>query len=352
MRSALLNWILKNKDSLEKCDCQSFVVPLVTTMQDKGKEIREMAEQVVKVILKYVGYGTFATAIQDLKPMVKISLESILDKYKPIVNTKMEEEDKNENDNIEINLEEIKLDKSTKPNEEEKDDNLIDKVDITTKEQKVKSPEIPINNELKIKQEDVIKVDEEKTDANKDIKKNITEKLILNNPEVGFLHEIVEEEHKDCFQIDSDKKPVNENSELRLPLTSTKSLINPCKLTNLYDNQINTSVSLALDASGLKIPVSPSKSATKKPPIEMSTSRSTNDLQKRFESRRIAKAREAKKISRKINRTSVKLTSQSPCRSGSTFSSETLIIATIGNKEKRAEADKGLKWPINEIRED
>ena len=51
------------------------------------------------------------------------------------------------------------------------------------------------------------------------------------------------------------------------------------------------------------------------------------------------------------------MTSQSPNRSrvdssSSGFYIETIVLNTLGNKEKRNEADKLIKWPTNEVRND
>ena len=44
LRTELLQWALKNKEGLEKCEHKSLVAPLVNCLQDKAPPIRGMAE--------------------------------------------------------------------------------------------------------------------------------------------------------------------------------------------------------------------------------------------------------------------------------------------------------------------
>lgn len=84
LRTEVLSWILKNKEHLSKADAGSLVRPLVEAMQDRSKTIRSLAEQVVVELLPSVGYQAFADSIKDLKPAIKRSLESLLEKHKSV----------------------------------------------------------------------------------------------------------------------------------------------------------------------------------------------------------------------------------------------------------------------------
>ena len=174
-RVALLSWVLKNKNSLEKCEVQGFVGPLVAAMQDRSKEIRVLAEQVVEEAINFVGYESFESAIQDLKPIVKTSLQSVLDKYKP-------------GKNVEPTMDTVETIESKHP--DENDINEIEN-DINSKEEEIviditkndimnknTEPKDNINNKSLIK--DATEINEEDKFV---IKNNIDSMYESNNRE-------------------------------------------------------------------------------------------------------------------------------------------------------------------------
>jgi len=81
LRREVLTWIIKNKEELLKLNIQILVKPLIEVMQDRSKEIRELGEQVIGLIINKVEYETFIKYMQDLKPAIKQSLMLTLDKY-------------------------------------------------------------------------------------------------------------------------------------------------------------------------------------------------------------------------------------------------------------------------------
>lgn len=81
MRTELLNWTLKNKEAIKKTESMLFVTGLTNCLQDRSKEVRTLAEQLLEFILPQVGFQAFATSIQDLKPTVKQSISNLLKKY-------------------------------------------------------------------------------------------------------------------------------------------------------------------------------------------------------------------------------------------------------------------------------
>ena len=232
MRNELLTWILKNKESLNKADTNSLVVPLVASIQDRTKEIRVLTEQVVAEVLPIVGYTSFVNATQDLKPIVKTSLRQMLEKYKP------------------INAESIKpvvAESAIIEKEEEK------KQPATTEpEMRRKSVQITQENEANL-------IKEEKQD-NEDQKRRLFQ------------------ERAGSTAILPMKSPIKQIAGPVKQLTRTKTKTAIMQSPNKSQNSNNSG------AGGLVLEIS--------------------------------------------------------------------ILTKLGNKEKRAEADKTVKWPVTEIRED
>jgi len=85
LRTELLGYILKHKDGLQKSDSVSLIKGLVACIQDRSKEIRNLAEEVIGQVVPITGHLMFIDAIRDLKPAVKETLKSIIDKYKVMV---------------------------------------------------------------------------------------------------------------------------------------------------------------------------------------------------------------------------------------------------------------------------
>ena len=75
----------------------------------------------------------------------------------------------------------------------------------------------------------------------------------------------------------------------------------------------------------------------------MVNSKSTNDLQEQFQARLKTRLTEGKRVMQKKGKDS--LSESTPDNT-----TDNVIIATLGNKAKRAEQDKKFKWPINEVR--
>jgi hypothetical protein len=269
MRSSLLNWILTNKEHLEKCEVQALIGPLIAVMQDRSKEIRALGKQVLKEVINHTGYQAFSSLIQDLKPVVKERLEVVIEKYKP-------------------------------KRSEDADNRREATADMEEPSNKTAEP---TNEEVEV---------EIKNDGNAGENKAMKEEELTSENEVKK-----EEMH-------------TSKSTLKLP-PSLKQNKSPPQRKNLMN----------------------SRCSMERSPGEMLSSKSTSNLQKRFEGR----PKEVKKISRKLSRAGKKITSQSPSRSrvdssSNGFAVETVVLATLGNKEKRDEADKQLRWSATEIREE
>jgi cytoskeleton-associated protein 5 len=80
IRSVLLEWILKNKNSIATCDASDMPKSLVACLQDKSPQIRTMAEQVIIEVLPKTGPSQFKKIVKDLKPAVQNSVKPIIDK--------------------------------------------------------------------------------------------------------------------------------------------------------------------------------------------------------------------------------------------------------------------------------
>jgi len=260
VRTMLLTWILKHKDSIGHCDVKALAGPLVNVMQDRSKEIRALGEQVVGEVINVTGSNVFNSIIQDLKPVVKSMLSGIFDKFKN------------------------------------------------------NAPQKPIENE------NIPPITE--------IKEEIKKTEEITKP--------LESQRIDMSHIERDKTP-----DKQIP-SSTK--VSPWKKPPLDKSAKN------LKEVKKNVPPAP----------EMTSSKSAVDLVKQKDvTPRHANIKEVKKISKPLTKdTKFKAGSQSPSKSqvsgtsNNTLYVETIVMQCLGNKEKRAEQDKTMKWPVNEIRED
>ena len=83
MRNALLIWMMKNSDSLERCDEKTLVKPLVSVLDDKSKEIRMLAEQLIKEVNKNLGREVFHKELKNTK--ANFNLQELMNKYKTVI---------------------------------------------------------------------------------------------------------------------------------------------------------------------------------------------------------------------------------------------------------------------------
>ena len=81
IRIQLLKLIISHSEYLPKSDTKSLVGPLVSNLQDKTKDVRSMAEEVVEKVIELIGTRDFYIGIQDLKPTPKQNISAILEKY-------------------------------------------------------------------------------------------------------------------------------------------------------------------------------------------------------------------------------------------------------------------------------
>ena len=81
-RDESLKWVVAHKEAIPKCDHAIMIKPLITCLTDKKGDIRRMAEEVIVVVMGFVGYARFQEGMQDLKPAVVQAVKPILEKAK------------------------------------------------------------------------------------------------------------------------------------------------------------------------------------------------------------------------------------------------------------------------------
>ena len=81
-RTECLKWINKNVESIPDCDTAATISPLVSCLQDKKKEIRSSAEDILGIIMPIVGYAKVQAETKNLKPAVQQTVKPILERIK------------------------------------------------------------------------------------------------------------------------------------------------------------------------------------------------------------------------------------------------------------------------------
>lgn len=81
IRTEVVSWLLKNKDSLGKADLKQNVIPILSVLQDKSKDIRLLAEKLLGVLISIVGTGPYINGLKDMKPAIQYALAATIEKY-------------------------------------------------------------------------------------------------------------------------------------------------------------------------------------------------------------------------------------------------------------------------------
>ena len=81
-RTEGLKFIMLHESSIKDAETKEMVKPLVACLTDKAKAIRELAEQVIKVVMPLVGHSKFLEATKDRPTAVQQTLKPILEKIK------------------------------------------------------------------------------------------------------------------------------------------------------------------------------------------------------------------------------------------------------------------------------
>ena len=78
VRSAGLQFMLKNTKSLYKIDSKIYTLPVLSAVQDRSKETRIMAEELLGELIREHGYTSFENAIRQFKPFIQTSIRAII----------------------------------------------------------------------------------------------------------------------------------------------------------------------------------------------------------------------------------------------------------------------------------
>lgn len=73
LRSEMLGWVIKNKDSIKLVAPDALkecCKPLVECLSDKTPAIRSAAEEVILNVMPLTGYPSFQSVLSNLKPAV------------------------------------------------------------------------------------------------------------------------------------------------------------------------------------------------------------------------------------------------------------------------------------------
>ena len=81
LRQTLIPWIIKNQESLSKVDLRSYVGIVLSILQDRIKEIRNLGERLLEKCIGEIGAGPYISALKDLKPAIQKNLSPIIQKY-------------------------------------------------------------------------------------------------------------------------------------------------------------------------------------------------------------------------------------------------------------------------------
>ena len=81
VRSELLKIILKNKQALQNFDSKDMVDGIIGCILDKNLNIRNLAEETAKEMLKYTSITNFYKSLINYKPEIAATVKSIIDKY-------------------------------------------------------------------------------------------------------------------------------------------------------------------------------------------------------------------------------------------------------------------------------
>jgi hypothetical protein len=82
-RIEILKWLTKEKIGYQSCDHKLLVPGIIQCLQDKLKDVRKMAEQILCLIIPYVSKDEILRSIPDEKPTVKQSLADTINTLFP-----------------------------------------------------------------------------------------------------------------------------------------------------------------------------------------------------------------------------------------------------------------------------
>jgi len=82
MRFEILTWILTSNDNLAKADIKQNVAPVLSALQDKTKDIRNLAERLLERCINVIGTIPYVSVLKNLKPATQQLLKPIISKFR------------------------------------------------------------------------------------------------------------------------------------------------------------------------------------------------------------------------------------------------------------------------------
>lgn len=83
LRTELLNWLLAHKDVFPKCDMKQMAPGILSCLQDRTANIRNVAETLFGETFVMIGISTYEPLMKDIKPAVLSTLKPIFEKFRP-----------------------------------------------------------------------------------------------------------------------------------------------------------------------------------------------------------------------------------------------------------------------------
>ncbi|EAR97553.2 hypothetical protein TTHERM_00439010 (macronuclear) [Tetrahymena thermophila SB210] len=81
LRQGIIEWILRHPDSYAAGDLNAYVQPILLCLDDKTKEIRVLAEQLLEKTISVTTAEPFKFAFKDMKPATVKAIQPIISKY-------------------------------------------------------------------------------------------------------------------------------------------------------------------------------------------------------------------------------------------------------------------------------
>ena len=118
IRIEIMNFFMKYKDKFNKSTGESvykdMMNPLLICLQDRSSNVRNLAEEIIKISLVYNPITNYYKKIEDFKPAIAKTIKQVLDKIKSETSTNESQPDSNKISEPEINS--ISNHLSTEPN--------------------------------------------------------------------------------------------------------------------------------------------------------------------------------------------------------------------------------------------
>ena len=181
MRIEIMNFFKKYKDKFNKSTGESvykdMMNPLLICLQDRSSNVRNLAEDIIKISLVYNPINNYYKKIEDFKPAIAKTLKQILDKIKKEVNTETTQENNNPSETD--NSSQISHQETNEKQNQNQNNSTINTNNSKTNEKPVKNPGIKSSNKkLSIQTDTPLKTETSQDDSDKN--ESITDDNISN----------------------------------------------------------------------------------------------------------------------------------------------------------------------------